>query len=87
MHILGFLAFLAVSHFVLMQIFRLTTYHAYFLKGLPLLIGYGALIGFLLYTLDMHAFFLVPGDFSLFVAAFCRQERVAAYRGDACQRR
>jgi hypothetical protein len=58
MHILSFLLFLAVSHLAVMQIFRLTTYHAYFLKALPLLLAYSALVGFLLHELEMHAFFL-----------------------------
>ena len=58
MQLLEFLAFLVVSHFVLMQIFRLTTYHGYFWKALPLLITYGSLVGWLLYTFRLHQLFL-----------------------------
>lgn len=41
-----------------MQVFRLTTYHRYFWRSLPLLVGYAAVVGWALYALDMHAFFL-----------------------------
>lgn len=58
MQLLSFIAFLVVSHFGVMQIFRFTTYHAYFWKALPLLIGYSALVGWLLYVLKMHEFFV-----------------------------
>jgi hypothetical protein len=58
MQVLIFLAFLLVSHFLLMQVFRLTTYHAYFWKALPLLLAYSATVGGLLYSLKLHQFFL-----------------------------
>lgn len=58
MRVAGFLTFLVVSHFIVIQIFRLTTYHTYFPKAVPLLIAYSALVGFLLYALEMHGFFL-----------------------------
>lgn len=58
MQILGFIVFLIVSHFGVMQIFRLTTYHAYFWKALPLLILYGAGVAWALFALEMHPFFL-----------------------------
>lgn len=58
MQIIGFLVFLLVSHLILMPIFLLATYHAYFLRALPLLICYSMLVGWLLYALDFHAFFL-----------------------------
>ena len=58
MQILAFLAFLVMSHFLLMQVFRLTTHHAYFWKALPLLVGYSALVGWLLYAWQLHQFFL-----------------------------
>jgi len=56
--IVKFAVFLLVSHFVLMQIFRLTTYHVYFWKALPVLIVYSLLIGYLLFVLSLHRFFL-----------------------------
>ena len=58
MQILGFIVFLSVSHFGVLQIFRLTTYHAFFWKALPLLIFYGAGVAWVLFVLDMHRFFL-----------------------------
>lgn len=58
MQIIWFIIFLFASHFFALQIFRLSTYHRYFLPALPLLIGYSALVGWLLYKLQLHAFFL-----------------------------
>lgn len=55
--LLSFIAFLVISHFLLMQIFRFTTFHSYFWKGLPVLIGYGALVGYLLFKFELHPFF------------------------------
>lgn len=72
MQILAFAAFLVVSHFLLMQIFRLTTYHAYFWKAVPLLVGYSALVGWLFYAWKLHQFFLwqlVLASVWLFVVA------------------
>lgn len=40
-----------------MQIFRLTTYHAYFWKALPVLLAYSALVGYLLFAFALHKFF------------------------------
>jgi hypothetical protein len=58
MQIVGFVGFILGSHIILMQIFKITTYHIYFLKALPLLVGYSVLVGWLLYSLELHAFFL-----------------------------
>lgn len=58
MEILYYLIFLLVSYVVLLQIFVLTTYHAYFWKAMPLLIGFSALSGYLLYAFDLHGFFV-----------------------------
>ena len=58
MAIVWFIIFLFVSHFFALQIFRLTTYHKYFLPALPLLVAYSALVGWLLYKLELQAFFL-----------------------------
>ncbi len=41
-----------VGHFVLMQIFRLTTYHQYFIWSSPLLVLWGGLVGFLMVELN-----------------------------------
>lgn len=58
MEIIGFVLFLVISHFGAMQVFRLSTYHRYFWPSLPLLLGYAALVGWALFALNMHAFFL-----------------------------
>lgn len=58
MQIAFFAAFLVASHLLLMQVFRLTTYHRYFLPALPLLATYAALVGWALYAFDFHAFFV-----------------------------
>jgi hypothetical protein len=58
MAIVWFTIFLFVSHFFALQIFRLTTYHKYFLPALPLLVVYSALVGWLLCKFQLHAFFL-----------------------------
>ncbi len=52
-----FFIFLIVSWFFLMQIFRFSTFHRYFLKAAPFLIGYGALIAFLLVQFHFHKIF------------------------------
>ena len=58
MEIIKFAVFLLFSQFILMQIFRLTTYHAYFWKTLPVLLVYSALVGYFLFAFDLHEFFL-----------------------------
>ena len=58
MEVVGFIIFLVISHFGLMQVFRLTSYHRYFWPSLPLLLGYAGLVGWALFTLEMHPFFL-----------------------------
>ncbi|MQM38769.1 hypothetical protein KBTX_02788 [wastewater metagenome] len=50
--------FLFASHFGVMQVLRLTTYHRTFWRALPLLVGYSALVGWALYALELHQFFL-----------------------------
>lgn len=55
---LKFAALFLASHFCVMQLFRLTTYHAYFWKALPLLVAFGVLVGWALYYFDLHQFFL-----------------------------
>lgn len=78
--VLGFIIFLVASHIGVMQIFRLTTYHAYFWKSLPLLLGYSILIAWLLYFFKLHVFFLwqlVLASVWLFVVGR-RQAKMAA---------
>ena len=58
MEVVDFIIFFIASHFGVMQIFRLTTYHAFFWKALPLLLLYGAIVAWVLFTLKLHSFFL-----------------------------
>ncbi|EHA17345.1 hypothetical protein [Halomonas sp. HAL1] len=58
MEVAGFIVFLVFSHFGVMQVFRLTTYHRYFWPSLPLLVGYAGLVGWALFALELHPFFL-----------------------------
>ena len=58
MAIIGFVAFLLVGHLIAMLLFRLTTYHACFWWSAPILVGYSALSGWLLFTFGLHPFFL-----------------------------
>lgn len=57
MSIVLFALFILASIFILMQIYRLSTYHKYFSKMLPVLIGYGVLIGYLLFTFNFSNYF------------------------------
>ena len=58
MNLVYYLLFLYLSHTIVMQIFRLSTYHKYFFKALPVLLAYGAIVGWLLNYLKMDEFFL-----------------------------
>lgn len=40
-----------------MQIYRFSTYHRYFKSVLPILTGYGVVVGALLFLLNLHEFF------------------------------
>ena len=77
---LKFVALFLASHLGAMQIFRLTTYHAYFFwKGLPLLVGFGVLVGWLLFYLKLHQFFLWQVVFaSLWLFYIARKQGAAA---------
>ena len=58
MEVVSFIVFIFVSHQILMQIFRFSTYHKYFFMMLPILILFGILVAWLLYYFEMHSFFL-----------------------------
>lgn len=53
-----FAMFILASFFILMQIYRLSTYHRYFFKMVPVLLGYGALIGYLLFAFNFSKYFI-----------------------------
>ncbi len=52
-----FFVFMFATWFLLMQIFRFSTYHKYFFKIAPLLIGYAVLVAFLLRQFNFQNFF------------------------------
>src|SRR3989344_6985734 len=52
-----FFVFMFATWFILMQIFRFSTYHKYFFKIAPLLIAYAILIAFLLSKFGFQNFF------------------------------
>lgn len=52
-----FFIFLFATWFLLMQIFRFSTYHKYFSKIAPFLIGYAILVVFLLHQFNFENFF------------------------------
>lgn len=55
---LSFLLFLSVSHFSVLQIFRFSTYHAYFLRCVPLLLSFGIGCAWLLMAVNLADYFL-----------------------------
>ena len=59
MTLAGYVLFLLISYWLVLQILRLTTYHAYFFKALPLLLAYSVLVGFALY--------LIPAFYSFWI--------------------
>ena len=58
MNPLGFVCFLWVSHFVVLQIFRISTYHKYFRLSIPLLVAYGYVCSWLLIKFGLSSYFL-----------------------------
>src|SRR3972149_2177868 len=58
MSVVLFAIFVLVSIFVLMQIYRFSTYHKYFPKMFPILLGYGALVGYLLFAFNFSNYFI-----------------------------
>ncbi len=80
MKALGFLVFIVLSHHGLTQIFRLTTYHRYFLRASPLLILYAVLAGWLMSMLSLGQFFLYQAVLASLWLVFVgrRQSRQAA---------
>ena len=85
MLVLAYLVYLFLSYFLVLQIFRLTTYHADFTKGFPLLLGYSVLCGFLLFRLSLVPFFLwhIPASLILFARGWSKQARSARTLLDA----
>lgn len=57
MNVFYFIIFFAITWLGLMQIYRFSTYHRYFKSALPILAGYGVLVGALLFFFNLHEFF------------------------------
>lgn len=53
-----FALFTLASFFILMQIYRFSTYHKHFPKMLPVLMGHGALTGYLLFVFNFSNYFI-----------------------------
>ena len=89
-----YLVFFLVTYRICLQIFDLTTYHRYFLKALPLLIGYAILIGGLMaYIEPFHKFWFTQiwGSALLFLftwrsQAKWTQQYLESYVEDADER-
>lgn len=58
MSVVLFALFVLISIFILMQIYRLSTYHKYFLIMIPVLLGYGMLVGYLLFTFNFSDYYI-----------------------------
>jgi len=53
MQVVVFAAYLVVTYFTVLQVFRFTTYHAYFWKALPILLAYSLLVGYGLHVIGL----------------------------------
>ena len=80
-----YLVYLFLSYFLVLQIFRLTTYHADFAKGFPLLLAYSILCGFVFFRLGLAAFFFwqILASLILFARGWSKQARSARVSFDA----
>jgi hypothetical protein len=81
MSILLFAIFMLVSTFILMQIYRFSTYHKYFIIMLPILIGFGVLIGYLLLVFNFSNYFLwfVILTVGFLIVNFRKQQRAKTF--------
>ena len=74
--ILGYVVFLLATYWGILQIFRFSTYHAYFAKSLPFLLGYSGAVGFALYSIPRFYpfwFTQIWGSALLFIYTWRRQ--------------
>ena len=75
-----FILFLVLSFFLVLQIFRFSTYHAYFAKSLPFLIGYAVAVGYAVFAIkSFHPFWITQiwGSVILFLLAWRYQTKRA----------
>jgi len=81
MKVIAFLVVLAVSHFGVLQLFRLTTWHRHFVAASPLLVVYAALVAWMLVKLGLAEFALyqlVLASLWLFIVARHQSRRADA---------
>ncbi|MFH1233933.1 MAG: hypothetical protein V1649_04805 [Patescibacteria group bacterium] len=81
MSVVLFAIFILASIFILMQIYRLSTYHKYFPKMLPVLIGYGVLVGYLLFVFNFSNYFIwfVILTVGFLITNFRKQQQAKAF--------
>lgn len=58
MEVLYYIIFALISWFLLLQIFRFSTYHKHFKYAVFAIIAFSILNGYLLYYLRLHSFFI-----------------------------
>lgn len=85
MSIILFTIFMLTNVFILMQIYRFSTYHKYFPKILPVLIGYGVLVGYLLYVFNFSNYFVwfVILTIGFLIVNFRKQQQAKIYLSHA----
>lgn len=78
MEIIYYAIFAFASWFILMRIFRFSTYHRYFRYSLFFIIGYSVLNSYLLFYFEMHSFFLwhLPIFLVLFFKNYKNQKKI-----------
>lgn len=81
MSVVLFALFVLASIFILMQIYRFSTYHKYFLKMIPVLLGYGVLIGYLLFVFNFFNYFIwfVILTISFLIVNFYKQQQAKIF--------
>lgn len=76
--LLSFVVFLLVTYLLVLQIFKFTTYHRYFFKALPFLLGYSMLVGYAMSSITpFHGYWftLIWGSGLLFLFQWRSQKR------------
>ncbi|MFH1789931.1 MAG: hypothetical protein ABH832_02580 [bacterium] len=81
MSVVLFAIFILASIFILMQIYRFSTYHKYFPKMFPVLIGYGVLVGYLLFVFNFSNYFIwfVILTVGFLITNFRKQQQAKAF--------
>jgi len=81
MSIVLFALFVMASIFILMQIYRFSTYHKYFSKMLPVLLGYGVLVGYLISVFNFSNYFVwfIVLTVGFLIVNFRKQQQAKAF--------